>query len=229
MLRAIFELKRPVRSEFLEAVFELTEGNPFFIEEVLGSLIAAGDIFLTERGWDRKPLDELHIPRSVQDAVGRRLERLSSGAGEIVVIAAVAGRRFDFALLRELTGHDERALLQRIKELISAQLGAALKHAERALELAGDIAHKQWLTGAQCTLGQCYLLALKPYLARQALEAGLALAKQVGSALWTGVAKAFLARSYLLERDLTRAEAILTAALPESEPRNVQERQLLWT
>src|SRR5262249_38853515 len=37
MLRAIFALSRPVRVEFLDAIYALTEGNPFFIEEVLTS------------------------------------------------------------------------------------------------------------------------------------------------------------------------------------------------
>ena len=40
MLRAIFELKAPVRQDFLEALYALAEGNPFFIEETLKSLRA---------------------------------------------------------------------------------------------------------------------------------------------------------------------------------------------
>ena len=35
MLRTIFELDRPVRPEFLDAICPLTEGNPFFVEEVV--------------------------------------------------------------------------------------------------------------------------------------------------------------------------------------------------
>jgi len=37
MLRAIFALGRPVQAEFLDAIYTLTEGNPFFIEEILKS------------------------------------------------------------------------------------------------------------------------------------------------------------------------------------------------
>ena len=122
MLRAIFDLAQPVRAEFLEAIYSLTEGNPFFIEEVLKSLIAAGDIYYAEGAWDRKPMDELRIPRSVQDAVRRRLAQLSDGARRMLILAAVAGRRFDFTLLQNLTQGDEGQMLQWIKEAIAAQL-----------------------------------------------------------------------------------------------------------
>jgi predicted ATPase len=75
MLSAIFVLRRSVftvppllQSELLDAMYSLTEGNPFFIEEVLKSLIENGDIFYDQGRWKRKELRELHIPRSVQDA-----------------------------------------------------------------------------------------------------------------------------------------------------------------
>lgn len=122
LLRAIFELARPVRAEFLDALFELTDGNPFFIEEVLKSLITEGDIFFRRGGWDRKPIYELNIPRTVQDAVQSRMDRLSAAARETLKLAAVAGRRFDFALLQELAQMDESELLRIVKELVAAQL-----------------------------------------------------------------------------------------------------------
>jgi DNA-binding CsgD family transcriptional regulator len=122
MLRAIFALSRSVRLELPDPIYALTEGNPFFVEEILKSLIAAGDIFYADGRWDRKSLGELHIPRSVQDAVQQRTDRLSESARRVLILAAVAGRRFDFALLQQLTRHDEQELLSVMKELIAAQL-----------------------------------------------------------------------------------------------------------
>jgi DNA-binding CsgD family transcriptional regulator/tetratricopeptide (TPR) repeat protein len=122
MLRAIFALDRPVRVEFLDAIYALTEGNPFFIEEVLTSLIASGDIFYRDGGWDRKPIGELRIPRSVQDAVAQRTAPLSEPARELLRLAAVVGRRFDFAFLQALSQHDEARLLALLKELLATGL-----------------------------------------------------------------------------------------------------------
>jgi DNA-binding CsgD family transcriptional regulator len=122
MLQAIFDLGRPVQAAFLDAIYTLTEGNPFFIEEILKSLIAAGEISFTDGAWDRKPPSELHIPRSIQDAVQQRSDHLSSSARHVLLLAAVAGRRFDFAVLQQVTHHDEQQLLTLMKELMSAQL-----------------------------------------------------------------------------------------------------------
>src|SRR5712692_2100645 len=122
MLRAIFALPRSARLELHDPIYALTEGNPFFVEEVLKSLIAAGEIFYANGRWDRKPLGELHIPRSIQDAVQQRTDQLSDSARRVLTLAAVAGRRFDFGLLQQLTQYDEQQLLQLMKELIAAQL-----------------------------------------------------------------------------------------------------------
>ena len=122
MLRAIFELPPTLQLDLPDPIYALTEGNPFFIEESLKSLIAAGDIFYADGRWNRKPLGELRIPRSVKDAVQQRTDRLSDSARQVLTLAAVAGRRFDFALLQQLTRHAEPDLLALMKELIAAQL-----------------------------------------------------------------------------------------------------------
>jgi predicted ATPase/DNA-binding CsgD family transcriptional regulator len=122
MLRAIFALPNTTRFELLDPVYTLTDGNPFFVEEILSSLIASGEIYYANGQWERKPLGELHIPRSVQDAVQQRTDQLSEPARKILTMAAVAGRRFDFALLQELSNYDEQHLLVLIKEMITAQV-----------------------------------------------------------------------------------------------------------
>jgi tetratricopeptide (TPR) repeat protein len=129
MLHAIFDLRRSVfpvpsraQGELLDALYPLTEGNPFLIEELLKSLIEAGDIFHEQGRRERKELRAWHIPRSVQDAVELRTSHLSAGARQVLHLAAVAGRHFDFALLQALTHQDEAQLLRLLKELIAAQL-----------------------------------------------------------------------------------------------------------
>jgi len=111
-----------VQAEFAGTIHALTDGNPFFIEETLKALVASGDIYFTASGWARKPIGELHIPCSVQDAVQRRMGQLSEPARQLLTLAAVAGQRFDFALLQQLTGRNEPELLASIRELITAQL-----------------------------------------------------------------------------------------------------------
>ena len=122
LLRAIFEQERPMRAEFLDALMNLAGGNPFFIEEVLKALIASGDLFYRDGAWDRKPIDELQIPHSIQDAVQRRVTQLSADARQTLTVAAVAGRHFDFGVLQAITTCSETELLGQIKEFLAAQL-----------------------------------------------------------------------------------------------------------
>lgn len=122
MLRAILDLNTPVSQEFLDVIFPLTEGNPFFIEEILKALMVDGDIFYADGTWDRKDIDQLRIPRTIQDAVQRRTQKLDERTLRVLTLAAVLGRRFDFRLLRELLEMNEDDLMDRLKELVSAQL-----------------------------------------------------------------------------------------------------------
>jgi len=122
MLRSIFALRRPVRMEFLDAIYALTEGNPFFVEEIVSTLVAAGDIFYIDGEWDRKPMGNLHIPRSVQSAVQQRVDQLGTDARRLLDVAAVGGRSFDATLLQGLTQLDEQVLLAALKEMVGARL-----------------------------------------------------------------------------------------------------------
>ncbi|MBA2288359.1 MAG: AAA family ATPase [Ktedonobacteraceae bacterium] len=129
MLSALFDqrhtasdMRRYLHGELLNALYTITEGNPFFVEEMLSAMIAAADIFYDQGYWNRRSLPAARIPHSAQDAVQQRTQRLGEAARQVLTLAAVAGRHFDFALLQQLTGYDEEELLLVMKELVSAQL-----------------------------------------------------------------------------------------------------------
>ena len=106
----------------LDALYDLTEGNPFFLEEVLKALMVAGELVEGEGGWRWKRAGTWHIPLSLHNAVELRLTRLSKDARRVLQLAAVAGRRFDFTLLQEITRYDEAHLMELMKEAMAAQL-----------------------------------------------------------------------------------------------------------
>lgn len=122
MLQSIFGAQVAFGSTFVNTLHGLTEGNPFFIEEMLKGMMVAGDLARTDGAWRARPLDNVHVPRTATEAVGRRLAGLSGEARKVASIAAVAGRRFDFGLLQALTTHGEAELLSLVKELVDAQL-----------------------------------------------------------------------------------------------------------
>lgn len=122
MIRAAFDLPRSPQPEFLAAIHRLTDGNPFFVEEVLKSFVASGEVFEMGGQWSRKPISQLRVPRTVQAAVRGRIAQLSTESQKLLSIAAVAGQRWDFAVLQRLTGHSDSTLIAHIKDMIAAQL-----------------------------------------------------------------------------------------------------------
>jgi DNA-binding CsgD family transcriptional regulator/tetratricopeptide (TPR) repeat protein len=123
MLRAIFGLSHTVQADQLNLVYGLSDGNPFFVEEMLRTLASADTTALSPNILTKRlALDALRVPRTVDEAVGRRVSELSSAARQLVALAAVAGRSFTFALLQTLTQQHEEHILEQLKELIAAQL-----------------------------------------------------------------------------------------------------------
>lgn len=119
MLRAMLGRPRPVRTEILQAISSLTDGNPLFVEEIVRSVTSEQG---GEAAWDHANSVSAHIPRSVDESVNRRLSSLTPESRRLLEIAAVAGRRFDFQLLQELSGLDESRVLADIKDLVAGNL-----------------------------------------------------------------------------------------------------------
>jgi class 3 adenylate cyclase/tetratricopeptide (TPR) repeat protein len=107
------------------------EGNPFFVEEVLRSLIERGALVRSEDDgrWTTTALiDSMKVPDTLQGVLMARLDRLPAETRRIVQHAAVIGRIFQYRVLLRL---EERA----------AGLEADLDHLEREeliLELRRD-------------------------------------------------------------------------------------------
>lgn len=122
LLKGILDQAQEPSAEFVEVIYSLTDGNPFFAEEICTSLIANGDLYYAENQWRRKPLSQIIIPDSVHRVVHQRLGRIGQPARRLIDLAAISGRSFDFAVLHELTAHTDQELLAQVKELIAARL-----------------------------------------------------------------------------------------------------------
>jgi tetratricopeptide (TPR) repeat protein len=107
-------------------VFEETEGNPFFVEEVFRHLSEEGKLF-DEAGQWRPGLrvDQLQVPEGVRLVLSRRLDRLGGDARRILTTAAVIGRSFSFRLLEEVESQHADAALNAIEEAERAHLVSA--------------------------------------------------------------------------------------------------------
>ena len=116
-------LGESVSEEFGEAVHRETEGNPFFVEEVLKALIEQGSVRRESGRWKRCDVGELVIPQSVKEAIGNRLDRVSDQTNDVLRVAAVLGKTFSFDELQAAAENmSEDVLLDALDESTTAQL-----------------------------------------------------------------------------------------------------------
>ena len=116
-------LGESVSAEFGEAVHRETEGNPFFVEEVLKALIEQGSVRRESGRWQRCDVGELVIPQSVKEAIGSRLDRVSEQTNDVLRVAAVLGKTFSFEELQAAAENiSEDVLLDALDESTTAQL-----------------------------------------------------------------------------------------------------------
>ncbi|HEY8217140.1 MAG TPA: AAA family ATPase, partial [Acidimicrobiia bacterium] len=109
--------------EFAGVLERETEGNPFFIGEVLRHLIETNVLVQEEGQWRGSvSIDEIGIPEGVRDVVGRRLSRLTDDANATLRTAAVVGREFPVDLVAEVAGLAEDAVLEHVESAIAARL-----------------------------------------------------------------------------------------------------------
>ncbi|HEV8623572.1 MAG TPA: AAA family ATPase [Acidimicrobiia bacterium] len=105
------------------AVWAETEGNPFFVAEVLRHLTETGHLEQRDGRWViTAPVDELGIPEGVRDVVGRRLARLTDAANRALTVGAVAGLEFEPAVVRVAADLAEDDLISGLEEAVVARL-----------------------------------------------------------------------------------------------------------
>ena len=114
----------PPPPSLARVIFDDTEGNPFFVEEVFQHLAEEGKLF-DEGGRWRKDLKvrSLEVPEGVRLVIGRRLQRLSDAARAVLTSGAIVGRVFSLRVLEavERSG-DADVVLEAIEEAGRAHL-----------------------------------------------------------------------------------------------------------
>jgi predicted ATPase len=119
LLRSLLRGEPPAA---LGSLAEKAQGNPFFIEEVVRSLIESNALRHEPDGWRlARPLDEASIPDSIEGVITARLDRLEERNREVIQIAAVVGRRFPYPILSGVVPRSDD-LPERLQRLTGADL-----------------------------------------------------------------------------------------------------------
>ncbi len=105
--------------EFTRALQAETEGNPFFVEEIVRHMVESG---LRTDHADATDLRDAGLPEGVKEVISRRLGRLDEQAIEWLRVAAVIGRDFDVDLLERVVSLSEDEFLNALDAVLAAGL-----------------------------------------------------------------------------------------------------------
>jgi class 3 adenylate cyclase len=120
MLDALLGLSQEL-SALKSLIIDRTEGNPFFMEEIVqglfeqGLLVPNGDIKLT------RPLNSVRIPATVQAMLAARIDRLTPEHKALLQTLAVVGKDFTFGEVEAVLADSHSELRQRLAHLQSAE------------------------------------------------------------------------------------------------------------
>jgi eukaryotic-like serine/threonine-protein kinase len=116
--------------ELVASLHEETEGNPFFLGEIVRLLAL-------EAGRSESTAEvQLAIPQSIRDVIARRLSHLSEECNRLLILASVLGREFALVALARLAGVPENELLETLDEAMAARVVSDLPGAHGRLRFA---------------------------------------------------------------------------------------------
>jgi class 3 adenylate cyclase/tetratricopeptide (TPR) repeat protein len=111
----------PELAPLKQLIVERTEGNPFFIEEMVQVLLDDGALARNGQVKLIKPLAELKIPATVQAILSARIDRLPSAEKELLQTLAVIGKTLVLELIKAVTHGSEEQLQLMLTDLQIAE------------------------------------------------------------------------------------------------------------
>jgi hypothetical protein len=108
-----------VAPQLRERIEAHAEGNPFFLEEIVRSLVEADVLEARPDGlWTTNPTAEVELPTTVGEVLAARLDRLDAASRNVLEAASVIGRHFRHGVLTKvLSGEQTEAALERLVDL----------------------------------------------------------------------------------------------------------------
>src|SRR5713226_225501 len=147
MLHGLSQRQAP--ESLVSLIFDESQGNPFFVEEMYRHLIEEGKVY-DAAGQFRTDIkiDEIDVPENVRLVIGRRLERFDENEKRALAAAAVIGRSFSFQLLTWISQIDVDELFTVIER--AQQMGIIVPSAEgpeRPFTFAHELVRQTLLAG----------------------------------------------------------------------------------
>ncbi len=99
-----------------------TDGNPFFVREVILHLFEAGHLYVEDGRWEAADTFLDAVPAGARDVIGQRLARLGTQARTLLGLASVIGHEFSLQVLSEIGGVQEQEIFDALERAAAARL-----------------------------------------------------------------------------------------------------------
>ncbi len=120
--------------DFIWTIYRETEGNPFYIVEILDSMMQEGVIEPDSYDWDpEEELSNISVPSSIKDMTNRKIERLDRDEKKVLYFAALLGNEFNFEILEDVTEMDVISLLDILDDLMDQGIIEEVKNKSEEL------------------------------------------------------------------------------------------------
>ncbi len=111
-----------VAHEFTKLIHSRTGGNPFFVEEVLRSLVEDKRVYRSTEGWAFREAEHVEIPSTVRALIKHRVARLGNDTVQALSVGATIGMDFPYELLKHVTSQEEEQLVNQLEKAVRAGL-----------------------------------------------------------------------------------------------------------
>nr|WP_219415845.1 LuxR family transcriptional regulator [Pseudonocardia nigra] len=205
-----------VPAEVLEVVADRADGLPFFVEELLTGLASDGGLAREGGRWVARHGERVRPPVTFAESVRRRLAGLGSRVRDVLVDAALLGRRIDPELLATLGVADRQELDDVVRAgieraLLAVDEGAVrFRHALTRDALIGDLLPGERASRARRALDA--LRTARPALPGDLAETAADLAEAAGDRAEAAALLLDVSRRALARGGLTSAESALRRA-----------------
>ena len=119
------------KSKLVAALQSTTDGNPFFLGEMIKLLISEG----RTQSWASGPNPGFEISDGVRSVIRRRVQQVSETTRETVALASTIGREFDVSILRELSTLTDEQLHVALNEAVQSGLLGMVRRSVASVSL----------------------------------------------------------------------------------------------
>ena len=114
--------EQETRDDFADLIHRETEGNPFFVAEVLRHLAETGAFRRVDGRWIGTASVLENLPEGIREVIGRRLNRLSEACNRMLTVASAMPTGFSLDVIGQVTAANEDEVLDLLDEALQRQI-----------------------------------------------------------------------------------------------------------